>query len=397
MKRQDKKEDEKIIRLQEGLKKELMKYDSREQSQDRGVDTRNEKTKKKKNPLKILAIMLAAILFLMVVAVVSFFILRQRGYQALVAAGKSDIEFSAPEKLKSQVNVETDGMVVYQGEQYRYNTNMANILLMGIDKENLNDEETVAAGDSGQADTLFLMSIDTQTGKSTIISIPRDTMVDVNTYTTQGTFIHTVKQQLCLAYAYGEGKELSCENTIRSVSRLLYGVPIASYAAIDMKAIGVLNDAVGGVEVEILGDLSLGDPVMKTGEHLTLRGQQAEVYVRFRNSEGPLADRYSNMARMERQRQYLSAFGAKVLAKTKEDITVPLTLYQAASDYMVTNVTPAKAAYLASLMLQNGFFDSNIQSVPGEVEMGEKYVEFYPEEEALYRMILDVFYEKISK
>ena len=38
---------------------------------------------------------------------------------------------------------------------------------------------------------------------------------------------------------------------MRAVSRLFYGMPVAAYAALDLDAIAVLTDAVGGVEVTV--------------------------------------------------------------------------------------------------------------------------------------------------
>ena len=198
--------------------------------------------------------------------------------------------------------------------------------------------------------------------------------------------------QLCLAYAYGDGKESSCENTKKSVSRLLYGMPVDAYAAIDLPAISVLNDAIGGVEVDVLEDLSNLDPALTEGAHVLLQGSQAETYVRSRDAEGPDAPVDSNNARMARQKQYLTNFISKTLSAAKKDITVPLTLYQAITSYMVTDIDASEVTYLASLVLQGGFGDQDIINVPGEVQMGEEFAEYHVDEKGLYEIILDVFY-----
>ena len=101
-------------------------------------------------------------------------------------------------------------------------------------------------------------------------------MTDVNVYSDLGNFIGTEKLQLCLAYTYGDGKEKSCENTVRAVSRLFYGMPVAAYAALDLDAIAVLTDAVGGVEVTVTKDLTIQDPSLKEGERKVLTGEQAQ-------------------------------------------------------------------------------------------------------------------------
>jgi hypothetical protein len=37
-----------------------------------------------------------------------------------------------------------------------------------------------------------------------------------------------------------------------------------------------------------------------------------------------------------------------------------------------------------------------MREVPGEVVMGEQLEEFYADDDGLYQLILDVFYEKVS-
>ena len=179
---------------------------------------------------------------------------------------------------------------------------------------------------------------------------------------------------------------------MESVSRLMYGMPVNAYVAVDYSAIAPLNDAVGGVTVNVLEDLSAADPALKQGETVTLHGAQAQTYVRSRNTE--LLD--SNNLRMERQRQYISAFLSAAISGTKADITMPVTLYNSVSDYMVTNISVSEVTYLATLLLQNGTSGGEMFTVPGEVVQGEVYAEFTPNEQELYELILNVFYKEVT-
>ena len=61
--------------------------------------------------------------------------------------------------------------------------------------------------------------------------------------------------------------------------------------------------------------------------------------------------------RKTRQKQYMMAFVQKTVEATKVDVNVPLKLYQAASNYMVTNVIIAKVTYLVSKVLNIGIAD----------------------------------------
>ena len=168
-------------------------------------------------------------------------------------------------------------------------------------------------------------------------------------------------------------------------------MPIDAYAAIDLPAVSVLNDAIGGVDVDVLEDLSSQDPALVQGAHVLLRGNQAEIYVRSRDHENVDA----NNSRMTRQRQYLTNFIAKTLSQTRKNLSVPLTLYDAVTAYMVTDISAPEVTYLASLLLQGSFGSQNIVTIPGEVKMGEEYAEYYVKEEALYQIILDVFYKPV--
>ena len=77
----------------------------------------------------------------------------------------------------------------------------------------------------------------------------------------------------------------------------------------------LLNDLVGGVTLEVLDDFSGIDDTLVQGETVTLKGQQALTYVR---SRGGLEDS-TNLHRMERQRQYLSALQGQLSSKAQSD------------------------------------------------------------------------------
>lgn len=350
-----------------------------------------DKEKKKISVFKVCMIMLCVLFVLLGTVVGAFFYMKVQGKKALQEE-KVEVPVSAPEEVGVQIE-EEGKYVVYQGTRYRYNENLINILCMGIDTSLQESDEEGIIGQNGQADALVLAVLDSATGELQLVNISRDSMVDVNKYNVKGQYLGTEKMQICLSFAYGDGAEGSCQNTIESVSRLMYGMPIHAYAAIDFESIALLNDAVGGVTVEVLEDLTRKYPELQVGATVTLQGEQAHCYVRSRNME--LLE--SNNLRMARQKQYLMAFLKKALAATKEDINVPLNLYKVASDYMVTDIGPSEVTYLATLVLEHGISEGDLKSVPGEVVMGETYAEFIPDNEGLYELILDVFYDKVKE
>lgn len=341
---------------------------------------------KKVKPFYVVVIILLIVLFLLFATIAALFIMRNRGKDSLKQNQTEEV-ISAPEDAV----VEDEGkLVVYKGERYCYNENVISILCMGVDKTIQEEETDNVIGENGQADTLFLAVFDAETGQMSLLNISRDSMVDVNRYNVEGQYLGTEEMQVCLAYAYGDGKGKSCENVATSVSRLLYGMPINAYVAMDYSGISVLNDEVGGVTIKILEDMTGIDPELSKGAEVTLTGEQAHDYVRRRDT----SELDSNNDRMERQKQYLLAFIDTVLKQTQNDVTTPVKLYRSAKDYMVTDIDVSEVTYLASQMLRTGFSEGNMYSVPGKVIMGEKYAEFYPKEKKLYELILNLFYNK---
>lgn len=346
--------------------------------------------RKTKKRLKWVLLILVLILLLLVVL---FLALKVLGENAMLGRKDEEVEVTAPEQ--EDIILEDEGeTITYKGETYLYNENVTAVLCMGIDREDI-EGNVSTIGQSGQADMLMLAILDTENGNVNLWNISRDSMTDVDIYNVDGDYIRTENLQACLAYAYGDGQKTSCENTVRAVSRLLYGMPIQSYAAIDLDAIRPLNDAVGGVEV-MIHEEDILPPRFKPGTTVLLQGDDVEAYVRSRRTEQPDEPIDTNNNRMARQRQYMMNFIQKALHMTKEDLTTPVKLFNIAmeDDHMVTNLNMQKVAYLTTVFSKVNFTEESFRTVPGEVVAGEEYAEFHVDDEALYQMILDTFYVK---
>lgn len=358
-------------------------------SKARKKSSRKQKApRKKRGPLIAVLIIFGILVLLLAAAVGAYFYLNKKG-EAQLKKNQSIASITAPEEASSEDDGKT---IVYNGAKYKYNEDNINILFMGVDRD-MQDTGEKVIGENGQADVLIWAALDSKTGHLSLINISRDAMVDVNKYNVEDKYLGTDKMQLCLAYSYGDGKEKSCENTLQSVSRLMYGMPVNAYVAIDYSAIAPLNDAIGGVTVNVLEDLTQSDSALKAGETVTLHGEQAQTYVRSRNTE--VLD--SNNQRMERQKQYIDAFLQQAISQTKKNLTLPVTLYNDVSDYMVTNISASEVTHLATLMIQNGVSGGDILTVPGEVTQGDVYAEFNPDDKELYKLILSVFYKEIKQ
>lgn len=346
--------------------------------------------RKTKKRLRWVLMILVLILLLLVVL---FLALKVLGENAMLGRKDEAVEMTAPEQ--ENIVLEDEGeTITYRGETYLYNENITAVLCMGIDREDI-EGEVSAVGQSGQADMLMLAILNTENGEVNLWNISRDSMTEVDIYNVDGEYIRTENLQACLAYAYGDGQKTSCENTVRAVSRLLYGMPIQSYAAIDLDAIRPLNDAVGGVEV-MIHEEDILPPRFKPGTTVLLQGDDVEAYVRSRRTEQPDEPIDTNNNRMARQRQYMMNFIQKALQMTKEDLTIPVKLFNIAmeDDHMITNLNMQKVAYLTTVFSKVNFTEDSFKTVPGEVVAGEEYAEYHVDDEALYQMILDTFYVK---
>lgn len=292
-------------------------------------------------------------------------------------------ETSAAEELQESAEEQEplkDGMLRYQGRTYAYQEDVMTFLCMGIDKTG----EAKASEDlhrGGQADALFLAVMDPGKKQISVIGINRDTMAELFVYDEEGNYLGREIGQIALQHAYGDGMEESCERTVEAVSNLFYGIPIHGYFAMNMDVIIPLNDAVGGVDV-VIGD---GD------EKVHLEGQEAYSFVRNRDMYAP----HSAEQRLKRQKQYLEAFALQAKKAVVQDLTLPAKLYTEILPYMVTDISASEAVYLATQAVSYTFGQDNLYSLEGEIRMGEQFEEFYPDETALYELILQVFYEEV--
>lgn len=371
--------------------------------------------KKKKKPwwkrlLKILVIFLIVILSMAIIATVTFLILfkvgkgnmlNYDGFQAQfpqpgesVVTVAPEFETTAPEEPTTEperVLVYDDGKTVsYKGETYVLNENITTVLLIGVDREELDGESV--RGDGGEADCILLMSMDTETGKTKIVNISREAYAQVDYYSASGTYLESKGTQLCRAFAYGDGGILSCENTVKSVKRLLYGMPIHSYVALDLRFIGAATDAVGGITLTALSDVKmLDDSILKAGTEVELWGENAERYVRYRNKK--ILE--SNLLRMDRQKQYVEIFTKKALSETKRDLSTLLDLYEAMSPYMTTGLSLADTTFLLGTFLNHGA-TFEFTAIQGELgRMGENAI-YYLDESSVYETVLDIYYNKVE-
>ena len=275
----------------------------------------------------------------------------------------------------------------YGGRTWTYRgRELTNLLLIGVDWEE--SENTVSRRYAGQADFLFLITIDRENKIVSTLQLDRDTMADIRVYGPFGDYTGIQKTQICLSHAYGKSDAQNCENTVWAVSRLLGGIPIDGYITLDMSGITALNDALGGVTVTLKEDFSALDPEMTKGATLTLRGMQAEIFVRSRMDVGD----GTNVSRMQRQHTFIRSAEELLVQRMNEDMNYAGTLYDTLAGHMTTNI---ERGWLINKTYEcRDYRRPETKMLAGGHCIGtDGFMEFHADEDALNALLTEMLFE----
>ena len=165
------------------------------------------------------------------------------------------------------------------------------VMILGVDER---------ADDVGRSDTLMVATLDTESGKGALLSVPRDTRLAIDGHG---------YDKANHAYAFG-GHALS----MSTVENLL-GVPMDHYIIVNTSAFERIIDAIGGVDINVEKRMHYEDPWDDNGglvidlypgeQHMD--GKKAIQYVRYRDGEG-------DIGRIGRQQKFMKAVLAKVIS-----------------------------------------------------------------------------------
>lgn len=190
------------------------------------------------------------------------------------------------------------------------NKDSFSILLMGVDTGDLGRTDT------GRSDAIMVATVSPEDNKTQVISIPRDTYMEIVGY---GTF-----DKVNHAYAFG-GPAMSMDSLEKYLD-----IPIDHYAAINLKGIQDLVNAVGGVTVN--NDLAFTiDGIPFDIGQIELNGEEALAFVRMRYDD-PRGD----YGRQERQRLVIQGIMQKLISINS--MTKYQSILDAISDNMKTDM-----------------------------------------------------------
>ncbi len=277
--------------------------------------------------------------------------------------------------------------VTVDGESYRMKKGVSMLLLIGTDEFG-EQKGTGYYNGAAQADFLLLAVVDDNEKTYSLVHINRDTMTPVGVLGINGKSAGSVTMQIALAHTYGAEPSVNCKNTVEAVSALFYGIKINNYLGLTMDGVALANDLVGGVTVEVMDDMTVVDPAFVKGETVTLMGEQALNYTRARSSlEEP-----TNIARMDRQKQYLEALITRIGEVEGENLITDS--YDELSPYIETDCSVNK---LSSYFEKFQTYEyKGIVSPEGEAVLGSEFMEFYAEKDSLKDILGNILYEKID-
>ena len=273
--------------------------------------------------------------------------------------------------------------IVRNGKHYFPRQDINVLMIMGIDESG----PVVSSGtyrNNGECDVVSLLIFNETQKTYQILVLNRDTMVTMPALGLGGRPAGNFYGQLALSHTYGSGLEDSCENTVNTVSSFLSGIRIDLYMALNMDAIEILTDTVGGVPVHVTEDFSAIDPSIPMGDTV-LNGRQAMSFIRTRQGLGDQL----NLSRMERHKTYMQGFWS-ALSQKSDDTGLLSDAYSQVSPYMVSNCSLNLLSMLTRRYAE--YTLEEVVSLPGENVKGKHFYEFHPDEEALDELILRLFY-----
>ena len=215
------------------------------------------------------------------------------------------------------------------------------ILVSGLDNEN------------GGSDTNLLVALDAKNGSINVISLPRDTLLNVS---------WSVKK---LNNAYHHG---GISRTMEEVSNLL-GIPVQFYITVDLDAFVELVDQIGGVDFNIPLDMDYDDPYQDLHIHLPagprhLNGEEALQVVRWRKNNDGSGYATADIGRIGTQQEFLKALAGQTLQLSNLD-EIP-AMAEIFKNNVDTNLKLANLVWIGQQALSIGSEGIAFHTLPGD-------------------------------
>ncbi|MFW7361704.1 LCP family protein [Vagococcus fluvialis] len=299
--------------------------------------------KKKKSPIKKFLLVLLSMLLLIIL-----------GTGAFLAKTYFDVKSTAS-KVSQKVEGREVTTSVAEGKPF-------SVLLLGLDTGDFGRD------DLGRSDTILVATVNPNENKTTLISIPRDTRMEMAGHGTVEKAAH--------AYAYGQEKM-----AMDSIEKFL-DIKLDHYAWINMQGLKDLVDAVDGVVVDNKFEFTQEGFTFPAGK-TALNGEQALAYTRMRY-EDPNGD----YGRQVRQQDVIKGIADKSLSFS--GVTKYKQILNAIESNMKIDLEPDEMFKIAK-DYRNSFTTIDQETLHGNGEMiDEISYQIIPDEElARVQLLLD--------
>ena len=219
-------------------------------------------------------------------------------------------------------------------------------LLLGIDAQDSENEK------GARTDTMMLVKVDLSNESVNVLSIPRDTKVNIDG--------RRGLSKINAAHAYG-GPELA----VKTVKELL-GLNLDYYVKVDYTIVEEAVDKIGGVEVDVPQDMYYEDPTadpplvidLKEGKQV-LDGQKSLQFLRFRKGY-----KDADLGRIRAQQQFIKAFIEQAL-RPKNLVKLP-TMVPSYYRNVDTNIPMSSLTKMALRARKINTDNITLNTLPGD-------------------------------
>lgn len=188
-------------------------------------------------------------------------------------------------------------------------TDPINILVLGMDVGDTDNQQNKAIR---RSDTIMVFNYNPNTKKAHLVSVPRDTLIEVDAYLDTGEYQRYWK--INSAYALGGEEEITMH-----VESLL-GINLNYIVEVDYNAFRKSIDAIGGIDMYIEQDMFYDDDEQdlhidfKGGETVHLDGEKAEKFFRWRQNNDGSGLPNGDIDRIKNQQIFIGKVMNKVLS-----------------------------------------------------------------------------------
>lgn len=288
--------------------------------------------------------------------------------------------------------------IIYNHKKYTYNSNIINLLVLGIDDlDVVKEKEGLYYG--GQSDAIYMLSLDTESKKFWLVQVPRDAVAIVDVYDENDNITMSYEAQITVQHGFGNGMEESNYRSAKAISRMFYGLPIHSVTSANMGGVIAVNDAIGGVTVQSLytfttygNDYGTNETFIE-GETYTLMGTSAYNYIHFRD----ITRMNTSSERLARQKQYLNNFFNSAWSTIAHNPTKIIDIYNTAMNYIITDLSTTEMVTLVSEAAGCSF--DGIYTLEGKVRDGQQVGEsehFDLDQDKLKEYLITNYYTEVK-